>query len=278
MLNRTLPRYAAGFTIMELLVGMVLGLIVMGGAIVLFSSISSSTAVMLTTNKMQQELRTVGLVMTRDIRRAGFSGVVPGVDFDGDGLPNGSQTDGREIADSVRADILWNPFLAGTADIRVLNAAGTNDCILFTYNLDPELDPAVTAGNPAAIEDDEWYGYRRQVVGGRGVVQSKTAGVAPTSCNDIENDWETISADDINVTNLTFTMASAEIDLLTTDVTDVKSTCEIGEPCQCIRTVKVQMNVALVGDANVKSQMVDSVRVRNDKVVRGFAGNPGCFE
>ena len=121
---------AQGFTLVELLVGMALGLIVAAGAMAMFVSIARSTSTIVQTNRLQQELRSIALVMTRDIRRAGYSGIVPGVDFNGDGFPNNTQTNAAVIIDAVRTDLLFNPHLSSSADIRVYNAAGANDCIL----------------------------------------------------------------------------------------------------------------------------------------------------
>lgn len=264
--------HGTGFSLVELMVGMAVGLVVMGGSIMLFSSISASTTVMMTSNLMQQELRDVGLVMTRDIRRAGFSGVVPGKDFNGDGLPNVGQTDFAAVVDAVRDDILFNPYLSSSADIKVYDSIGTNDCILFTYNIDADLPPVGTA---SAVESDEWFGYRRQVVEGRGVLQMKTAGASPISCS--AGTWATISSDELNVTALTFGMTTREIEISNLSGGTV-AVCEANDACQCIRMVDVELKVSLDREASVSSHMGDSIRVINDKVVKVRSGNAHCHD
>ncbi len=265
MLNRQ-----AGFSLMELLVGMALGLIVMGGAVLLFSSLSQSTSVLVSTNKMQQEIRDVGLVMTRDIRRAGYSGVVPGVDFNGDGFPSAGQGDFSAMLDSIRADVLFNPHFTSSADVKVYDAAGTDDCILFSYNVDGDLPAANT---PAAVENDEWFGYRRQVVSGRGVLQMKTAGASPADCS--TGTWATISADQIDVTSLAFAMTTTEIEIGNLSG-GTENTCEANDSCQCIRSVGVDMTLALAANSDISTTMRDLVRIRNDKVVPVRSGNANC--
>ena len=267
MLNRT-----RGFTLVELLIGMAIGLLVTAGAIALFVSITRSTSVVVQTNRMQQELREIGLVMTRDIRRAGYSGVVPGEDFNGDGFPNNTQTDFAVIMDAVRADILFNPYLSASADIRVYDAASTNDCILFSYNIDGDV-PA--SGVAAAVENDEWYGYRRQVVSGRGVLQMKTAGASPTDCS--TGTWIPISSDEFDVTALTFTMTTTEIEIDNLSG-GTFGTCEQNDSCQCIRNVDVDMAVRLNTDNDISTVIPSSIRVKNDKIAQVRSGNSHCHD
>lgn len=259
-----------GFTLVELLIGLAIGLLVTAGAISLFVSITRSTSVVMQTNRMQQEVREIGLVMTRDIRRAGYSGIVPGQDFNGDGFPNNTQTDSAVIIDAVRADILFNPYLSASADIGVYDATGTNDCVLFSYNLDGDVP---VSGVAAAVENDEWFGYRRQVVDGRGVLQMKTAGASPTDCS--TGTWVPISSDEFDVTALTFTMTTTEIEIDNLSAGTV-GTCEQNDSCQCIRTVDVAMAVRLNSDNDISTVMRDSIRVKNDKIAQVRSGNPHC--
>lgn len=267
MLNRS-----QGFTLVEVLVGLVIGLIVTTGAIALFTSMTRSTSVIVHTNRMQQEIREIGLVMTRDIRRAGYSGVVPGEDFNGDGFPNNTQTNHAVIMDAVRADLLFNPHLSSSADIRVYDAAGSNDCILFSYNIDGDRP---VSGTAAVVENDEWYGYRRQVVNGRGVLQMKTAGASPADCS--TGTWVPISSDDFDVTALTFSMTTTEIEIENLSGATV-GVCEQNDSCQCIRLVDVDMAMRLNSGDNTTTVMSDSVRVRNDKIVQVRSGNTNCHD
>jgi len=267
MLNRT-----RGFSLVEALVGMAISLLVVAGALTLFVSMTRSTSVVVQTNRLQQELREVGLVMTRDIRRAGYSGVVPGQDFNGDGFPNNTQTGFAVIMDAVRADLLFNPYLSASADIGVYDAAGTNDCILFSYNIDGDL-PA--SGTAAAVESDEWYGYRRQLVGGRGVLQMKTAGASPANCN--TGTWIPITSDEFDVTALTFTMTTTEIEINNLSG-GTAGVCEQNDSCQCLRLVDVDMAVRLNSSNDVSTVMSDSVRVRNDKIAQVRSANTHCHD
>ena len=141
-----------------------------------------------------------------------------------------------------------------------------------SYNIDADLPSANTA---AVVEADEWYGYRRQLVNGRGVVQMKTAGVSPANCT--TGTWVPISSDEFDVTALTFTMTTTELEIDNLSG-GTEGVCETNDSCQCIRTVDVDMAVRLAGNNDVSTVMSDTVRVRNDKVVPVRSGNTHCHE
>jgi len=271
-LNTLHAKKLRGFTLIELLVGMAIGVIVASSAIALFMVIARSASTMVQTNRMQQELRQTSMVMLRDIARAGFSGVVPGLDFDGDDLPDNTQSPAEQL-NSIRQDILFNPWLQDKADIRVGDNIGSNDCILFTYNVDKDLPPA---GDEAEVEDDEWFGYRREEDdNGRGIIQMKTAGRNEDRCN--HGDWEAISSDEVDVTGLAFSMVTDEIEIdnLSGGTAGV---CEEDDSCQCIRTVSVTIAVALNMNNDVSSTLTDSVRVRNDKITDDRSNKTHCHD
>ena len=102
----------SGLTLVEVLVGMAVGIIVTGGAVAIYVSSVRSGNEALLASKLNQELGALMHVMTNDIRRAGFWGTalgaqadenpfnMPGAtalvvrnDMSGDALQSGGHTD-----------------------------------------------------------------------------------------------------------------------------------------------------------------------------------------
>ncbi|MBF0219987.1 MAG: prepilin-type N-terminal cleavage/methylation domain-containing protein [Gammaproteobacteria bacterium] len=63
-----------GLTLVELMIGLVVGAVVVGGAGAIYVTTIISSGSNLTTSKLNQELSAVMQLMTNDIRRAGFGG------------------------------------------------------------------------------------------------------------------------------------------------------------------------------------------------------------
>ncbi len=61
-----------GFSLVELLIAMTLGLFLLGGVLYLFGSLLDMDARLLRRQRLQQELRALITVMVRDIRRSGY--------------------------------------------------------------------------------------------------------------------------------------------------------------------------------------------------------------
>lgn len=73
MLIRTLPqrRGAGGFSLIEVMVAMVAGLILIGAVIALVTSVAQANALAMQSIRLTQELRALMDITTRDVRRAG---------------------------------------------------------------------------------------------------------------------------------------------------------------------------------------------------------------
>lgn len=132
-------RAQRGFSLVELMIGMTLGLLVVGSVLALFVSTLGSNRSMVGVHELQTQLyATVGL-MARDLRRAGFNGKASPLAVDP------------------------NPFgLGSTAAYAGEQAAS---CLLFSYDLND--NGKLDTSNP-----DERMGYRLR----HGVVQSRTGG------------------------------------------------------------------------------------------------------
>jgi type IV pilus assembly protein PilW len=71
---RRARRAQRGLSIMELLVGITVGLIVTGGAVMLLAKNMAGSRLLLTESRLNEDLRNAADLLTRDLRRAGYWG------------------------------------------------------------------------------------------------------------------------------------------------------------------------------------------------------------
>ncbi|WP_288842081.1 PilW family protein [uncultured Deefgea sp.] len=64
-----------GFTLIEIMISLVLGLLITGGAFSYFLSTMKTSKALLSQSKLQQEIRSTASLMQRDLRRAGYTPV-----------------------------------------------------------------------------------------------------------------------------------------------------------------------------------------------------------
>jgi prepilin peptidase dependent protein B len=118
-----------GFTLVELLIGMVVGLFIVAAAASLMSSNVRENRSLLLEGRVMQDLRTAADLVTRDLRRAGYwAGAMSGVRGDG--------------ASAVPA----NPYA------EVSPATGAADNVSFRFSRD------ATENN--AVDSNEQFGFR----------------------------------------------------------------------------------------------------------------------
>jgi prepilin peptidase dependent protein B len=121
-----------GITLIELMIAMAIGLIVTAAVIALFISVLSANTTNLNEIRLNQELRAVMSLMTRDVRRAGYNG-------------------------TSATNTAVNPFSseAGAVSDTVLTISG--DTINFAYDADGD---GVLGNGTNLDNDDEVFGYR----------------------------------------------------------------------------------------------------------------------
>ena len=127
MLN-TSSRHQAGISLVELLVGLAVSLVVLGGISTVYLNSSRGARLMSAANQLNQDMRSVMDIMVNDIRRAGHWA---------------SATSGA------------NPFTAATA-IPQIAAAG--NCILYSY------DATFAGGTAGSVDSNvsymDFFGFR----------------------------------------------------------------------------------------------------------------------
>lgn len=237
-----------GLSMVELLVGVAVGLFIVGGAVKLLVDNLVNNRRMLVETRVNQDLRAAADLIVRDLRRAGYW---------------------RNAAAGVSSD----PAVAAVVNqySPVSYDAGTG---VLSYRYAKDDDNSFTA---LSVED---FGVRRGVDGatGRGVIQLRTANAWQTITD--PGTLEIPTAADLSIT------ASATRIVELWDACSCRSalTCNDGEfqlvdpvttaqgihyanrPRMAIRQYTLVLNGRAVSDARIRRQITEAVRVRNDEV------------
>jgi type IV pilus assembly protein PilW len=170
-MNRV-ARPAGGFSLVELMVSVVIGLAVLWGMSTVYVNTAVGGRVSSSAMQLNQDARAVMDIMVNDIRRAGFWGTaVAGTD---------------------------NPFTATTTTIAI--SGTSNECIAYSY------DATYASSPPGAVDPRDFFGFRLTA---GGILQlfdppsSSTVGSTTAVC--ASSTWENLTDElGIQVTGLTF--------------------------------------------------------------------------
>ena len=132
-----------GFTLIEIMIALTLGLIVLGAVISIYVATVSSSSSIIKSARLNHDLNAVMALMINDIKRAGYWG-------------------GATVAADSRA----NPFTATTTNLQILTA---NDCILYSYD----------ANGNGSVDTDEYYGFKLAA----GTIQMRKTGATTADCS-----------------------------------------------------------------------------------------------
>lgn len=130
---RARPRHQRGASLIEMMVGITLGLFLLGGAITMFVTNLSSSRIMLLEARINQDLRAAADLISRDLRRSGYWGnAISGT-----------------VVGSTATSATSNPYTS----ISCTSCSGTSTAqITYTYTQDSTEDNSV--GN------NEQFGFR----------------------------------------------------------------------------------------------------------------------
>jgi type IV pilus assembly protein PilW len=128
-LNRRPQRAAQGFSLVELLVGMTVGLLIAGGAAAFLAVTLREQRAALLESRLMQDLRSAADTVTRDLRRAGYWS---------------SATEGAWLPGT--AATIANPYAA------VAPAGAASDAVGFSYSRD--------AVENDVLDGNEQFGFR----------------------------------------------------------------------------------------------------------------------
>lgn len=222
-------RKQAGLSMIELMISITVGLIVVSGVIGMFVSTVTSNAENLKMTRLNQELRMVMDIMSRDVRRAGFRG------------------DGATATTP-------NPFTTGVDNLAAGTVNVANDCISFTYDKTALDNPPTDVG--LVHHEDDKFGYRRDVVSGVGVIRVRR-GDGATGCS--TGEWKDLTdSASIDITLLRFDLnPSAPIAITSGAATS-----------RTIRNVTITLTGQLRNSNPVINRTItETVRVGNDQII-----------
>ena len=272
-----LKQNQAGVTLIELMIGLLIGLFITGGVISVYIAVSQSSSETLKQAKLNQDMSAIMNVMTNDIRRAGYWVSA------GSSLPHENPfmqfKTGTEEDETTALQVR---DLATADDFAGHQASG--DCILYTY--DTTDDANIT------VESNDRFGFRWN---GTDLLEMKTGGSAASGAinNCADGTWQPVNdTQTIQVTALSFSLSgstcinSSEPDDEDDDGDTVVDNLEeydcygvvklpelggtyvvdSGEATTEVRQVAITLEAQLTGDPLVKASMTQTVRARNDLV------------
>ena len=243
----------AGFTLLEIMIALLLGLIVVGATISIYIATVGSSASTIRSSRLNHDLESVMTLMINDIRRAGYwGGAADNVD-DSNLFTNENAADGA------------------VTDIKILEA-GT--CILYSYD----------ANNDTVVNDDEFYGFKLQ----NNSILMRLSGSSTTDCDDEDDTWQNfVDNSQLTITTVQFSFApiDANADGDTTDAGDLPATSRCWNQTQktstdqltCTggtngdyiiqnRMVNIQLTGRVSSEANVTKTLLGTAEVRNNRI------------
>jgi len=217
----------AGFTLIELMISLLLGLIIIAITVGIYVTTIRGSTDTINAARLNYDLESAMSVMVNDIRRAGYwGGAVTGID---------SAT---------------NPFTTGTADIQIPTAS----CILYAYDTDGDGAP----------DNGEYYGFKLQngAIGMRSDNTADTSG----DCTGTGWRIMTVP-ESVNVTGLTFSPAyKCLLPKASYDNTACAPVATTGQKVTESRQIDITLTGQLVNDTTVTKTLTGSVKVRNNHI------------
>jgi len=215
-----------GFSLVELMIAMAVGLFLMGGIVSIFGASAKAQSESMQTARLQQELRASLSIMRTDIRRAGYWG---------NALPR------------LGAN---NPFTTATTDINVLNGGA---CILYSYDL-----------NKDGIVDNnsEFFGFRLN----NNAIEMRTSGTVTDDCSINAEWVTVTDASIVTVTSLDFDTSNFDCRNITNAADTDCTIPVIGDVLQTIRQLDISLAGTLASSPTVARSYNDTIRVRNDQL------------
>ena len=261
-----------GFTLIELIIALMLGIIVIGSVGTVYLSTIKSSSSVLKMAKLNYEMNTLMSMMVSDIRRSGYNQGTVATSIQDNIFNQVTSSTDMDTALSLRSVMNNTTQIPASS-----NTAG--QCILYAY--DKDLD--------GVVDNDELFGYRLNgsMVEMRAAVANAAAIVADTAEDSCTNGtWYPLTDNtSINFTNLSFSLASSTC-LNTTQAdgadgvdadTDIDDDDEIncynaahvavaGDITVEVRMADITMTAQMVSDTTINTTISNSVRVRNDLV------------
>jgi prepilin peptidase dependent protein B len=217
-----------GLSLVEMLVGVAVGLFLIAGAATLFVANLGSSRKMLVEARLNQDLRAAADLISRDVRRAGYWA---------------RAIDGT-IAQPASAATVPNPY-------SVVAASGPQ--IVYTFS-----NAASSGAENNIVDANENFGYRLVTAGGVGTVQMMLS----------TGNWQTVTDPAaVNVTQLTITPTETPIAIGSFCATPCSASapCAV-PPVLTIRQYDITLVGAAANDPAVQRTLQTRTRMRNDRL------------
>lgn len=236
-----------GFSLLEILIALLLGLIVVGGALSVYISTVKGSSDTVKSARLSHDLDSAMQIMINDIRRAGFWGGAIAV--------SGS-------------NVNPNPFTQGNANIQI-PAIG---CILYSYD----------ANINGTVDANEYYGFKWEGTN----IRMRRSAAASTAADCAANTagWNTMNLDDqagngsfaVIVDALSFNFNDPNAPSRCLDVTtnnEQDSSCATttltlnsGDSVIETRQVSITLTAHVENDPTVTQTLNSTVKVRNNRI------------
>lgn len=271
-------RYQAGVNLVELMVGIAVALVLLAGVIATVVNTSLSGSENLKAVKLNTQARYAMDFIHRELQRAGY---VDAWDSDDDG---DADNDGPSPNGTVAVDDLDTAAIAAFGQITLANFDGsacdtssaTEDactCIFYSYD---RPDGAGDDDGDGVQDANEQFGI--QFNSDLGAIRVTTTATG-TNCA-ADYNWERITDGEITVTALTFQLEIDNFTRYEVDPSDPQrpgtglagslpyklpeEACASGNRCLDRRKINIALSAQLTSDNQVRAQIFDEVKIRND--------------
>lgn len=234
-----------GTTLVEILVALLLSLIVSATAVLMLSNSLGANSQIMHYTLLSNELRKSMQLMSRDVRRAGYTAGAQWC------LANTLCLPSTTISLPEPLGILDPLPLLESIDLPDgIQISEGGDC--FTFELDRDQDATIGAG--------DYGGYRRIEDDGVGVLLSWMGQDAP-DCGDYSDSWAPITNPAlIDIAGFSVNDAHSFDEVVSTDLLGNSTT-------QRVRRIWIQISGQLVADEDVSETLETTIDVRNDMLM-----------
>ncbi len=255
----------AGFTLIEIMVALTVGLIVVSATIAVYIATIRSSADTVRSTRLNHDLDSVIALISNDLRRAGYwGGAIGGSDATEN--PYTVISGGTTTANFAPTNVTVMNFTDDDGTVR------TNGCILYSYDADGDghYDDDASGAFNSGDDTNEFYGFRFNVSStGAGVIEIRKTGTTTADCT--EGDWETLNVTDggeaVEITNLTFTDTSKCLNV--SDASPCVTTAPgAGDKVAISRDINVSLVANSLIDDSVTKTLNSNIKIRNDRHYR----------
>lgn len=225
-----------GFTLIELMIAILIGFIVVAAVLTIYFSTVRGSSNTLKLTRLNQDLGVAMLIMTNDIRRAGYWG--------------GAVT-GANLTQNPFTDVEVRDVGAAALQVPVAGTPVSGNCITYAYDANAWPDATYNIANSAAPDAAEYFGFRLA----NNAIQIKTQGTTSQAVACDDGAWVNLTdPDEVTITNLQFTLSA-----------EYSATNASGNMVTA-RSVNIVISGQSESDAAIDASLTDIVKIRNNLV------------